>query len=568
MIAVPPSRFIYETGQRGIIFFEDNIETLFLTSSFKGDADNFGWLVPTPNKPEVTKGSMELFTALNDLTKLERDATKSINLGGPSFGLLEATGGIDVLEQKKIDYYDITVLASDDKNALIDWLNKNGYRFPEAYSYVLDSYISNKWVFTAVKISQNIDPKIIAQNIWDGSLTPLKFTFQTNKPVYPLKISSIVSDPEKIDPSAPHDANTPFYFDSKFGKAAKTPAKSELHAANIGNVNIDEGTVEFWVKHWLEGGYYNGHLISIYNVAGLEKLFLGGGHKFPLTLRIAKDDVNSKVWTAGDNLNLADREVFVAVSWKKGEQPKFYIDGELLPIISSNEMRNPRYTGASSNFQNDILYLGQSKFIYSPSAASGLDEVKFSSVARTDQEILDDYNSGKAFTSDSSTKLLAHFDENLSYLWNNSKNNYFYFNTNTITPPVPVIQNHQVYKPAQVGIELYIFTKDKEQSLPGFETTYANWVTREKIEKLAFDAKGESVVKVNNKKYYLTKLTRQMSYSDMSDDLFFRDADQNSVGSSAGNSKTIFYILIVISLIITIAIAIIIIKLFNRDKTG
>lgn len=569
MIAVPPGRFIYETGQRGVIFFEDNVETLFLTSSFKGDAEHFGWLVPTPTKPEVAKGSLELFTALNDLTKLERDVTRSPALGVSPFSFMDATGGVSVLEQKKIDYYDITVLAADDKNALVDWLNNNGYRFPETYSYILDGYIANKWVFTAVKIRQDVDANTLKQNIWDGSLTPLKFTFSTSKPVYPLKISSVVLDPEKVDP------NKPNFIDGKVGRAIKLDKGGKL-SINYANSDLNRGTIEMWVKSEQLNANIASQFLSIFDNLNRERLFFSGGSG-QISLRLLKENGRTAAWSAGSNLSLTDRWIYLAVSWQPGENPKFYLDGQEILVASSNEFILDRGIAPSqgANYppgfnvtsQIDTIYFGQNGIFISPNSTILLDEVRISSGVRTGQEISDNYNdgSGKKMVSDENTWMNASFENGLEIMVNNRPGRMISYMPGSFSQPAAPIYNYKNYKPSQVGIELYIFTKDKEQSLPGFDTVYANWVSRDQIEKLAYDSKGEPVVKAKNKKYYLTKLTRQMKYSDMSDDLFFRDAEKNSADAAAGNSRAAFFILMGLSSLIIIAIGVIIIKLFNRD---
>ncbi len=51
-------------------------------------------------------------------------------------------GGVDVLEQKEIDFYDITILKATDSTELMNWLNNNEYRVPENTKPLLDKYVS------------------------------------------------------------------------------------------------------------------------------------------------------------------------------------------------------------------------------------------------------------------------------------------------------------------------------------------------------------------------------------------------------------------------------------------
>ncbi|MBI4709254.1 MAG: hypothetical protein HY764_03570, partial [Candidatus Portnoybacteria bacterium] len=45
---MPPDVYMYETDQRAVIFYENNVETLILSTTFRGSAKDFGWVVPVP----------------------------------------------------------------------------------------------------------------------------------------------------------------------------------------------------------------------------------------------------------------------------------------------------------------------------------------------------------------------------------------------------------------------------------------------------------------------------------------------------------------------------------------
>ena len=166
---------------------------MILSTTFSGDAKNFAWIIPTPTQPNVEKGSYELFGALEDLTRIgeERDYGYS-GIGSGSAPMAVEKQAVTVLEQKKVDIYDITVLKSTDENALYDWLKKNGYQYPADGKYILDDYIQNDWIFTAVKVdTENL--KVANSQLREGTANPLKLTFTSSKIVYPLKISSVTA---------------------------------------------------------------------------------------------------------------------------------------------------------------------------------------------------------------------------------------------------------------------------------------------------------------------------------------------------------------------------------------
>ncbi len=187
----PDNNYIYETGQKGAIYYKNKEETLVLSTSYEGDAKDFSWIIPTPTQPDVTKVSKDIFTNLSKLTELEVNKSAPSSLGGA--GMLEtAVGEVQVLEEKQIGYYDVTVIKSTDENALYDWFKENGYQYPEDGKYILDDYVRLGWIFTAVKITEDAQSNSsIQEKINSGQVAPLKLVFSSDNIVFPLKISGI-----------------------------------------------------------------------------------------------------------------------------------------------------------------------------------------------------------------------------------------------------------------------------------------------------------------------------------------------------------------------------------------
>ncbi|GAI49138.1 unnamed protein product, partial [marine sediment metagenome] len=86
--------------------------------------------------------------------------------------------------------YDVAILAAEDPAALVDWLNSNGYSFPEAGEGILNEYISRQWYFVASKISTGEE----ATGLAEGTIEPLVLSFRSDRIVYPLRITSLSSD--------------------------------------------------------------------------------------------------------------------------------------------------------------------------------------------------------------------------------------------------------------------------------------------------------------------------------------------------------------------------------------
>jgi hypothetical protein len=189
MVIYPPTKPVYETGQKAVIWWDGKKETLVLSTTFKGDAEDFAWVIPVPSKPEVTSGKDELFTSLDTLTRPKVQESYA-----PAYGGLQMIGDtvsrspVTVIETKQVDIYDVTVLEATGGKALREWLTKNGYDYPTNRDFLLQYYINKNWYFVAAKVSTEA-LGYVGSTLKEGHANPLTITFDSAGIVYPLKIS-------------------------------------------------------------------------------------------------------------------------------------------------------------------------------------------------------------------------------------------------------------------------------------------------------------------------------------------------------------------------------------------
>ena len=100
---------------------------------------------------------------------------------------------ITVLQRKVVGIFDTTTIASDDATALQKWLTENGYSVPTNAGPVIADYVKGGWVFVATKIRRD-------ETVPD-TLTPhpLSFTFKTDKPVYPMRLTGLANGTLSVD---------------------------------------------------------------------------------------------------------------------------------------------------------------------------------------------------------------------------------------------------------------------------------------------------------------------------------------------------------------------------------
>ncbi len=131
-------RDIAEPEQRAAIFFHQGMEELFLSVSYRGAVDEFAWLVPTPEPPEIEGSDAVLFLALSAFSPSVTDGGLNRLSGWQSEGENE---GVEVIEERSVGAYDLTVVRADDAEDLGSWLEERGFTHDEKAEEVLEEYI-------------------------------------------------------------------------------------------------------------------------------------------------------------------------------------------------------------------------------------------------------------------------------------------------------------------------------------------------------------------------------------------------------------------------------------------
>ncbi len=195
-------RDLYESAQKAVILYGNGTEHLILSVSFEGDAEDFAWVIPVPAKPEIAVTDPDLFWELSDFTFTEvpKNGGGFGCLGGATEGDTEEEG-VDVIEEQVVGPYATAILSATNATALADWLNANGYVFPEEGEETVSEYIEKEWYFVATKINAIVgiglagyEEKVeeeAAEALAEGAIEPIILSFASDEIVYPLRITSL-----------------------------------------------------------------------------------------------------------------------------------------------------------------------------------------------------------------------------------------------------------------------------------------------------------------------------------------------------------------------------------------
>lgn len=100
---------------------------------------------------------------------------------------------ISILDRKIVGIFETTTISSRDPGALQTWLSQNGYAVPTNAEPVIANYVKDGWIFVAMKVRRDNDAP-------DTSTPhPLSFTFRTDKPVYPMRLTGLNNPPLSVD---------------------------------------------------------------------------------------------------------------------------------------------------------------------------------------------------------------------------------------------------------------------------------------------------------------------------------------------------------------------------------
>ncbi|MEZ4221314.1 MAG: DUF2330 domain-containing protein [Polyangiaceae bacterium] len=240
-----------------ILFDEGKHREHFIRDvTFNAAGETFGFVVPTPSRPQVDKVKKSPFAALRRSFPFRRRPMPSgAGFGsGKGRGIGLGGGGVTVLEQKKVGSFTAFVLAATDEKALSAWLAKNKLvSTPEADTW-LAHYVKMKFFYVALRYDG--DKKGAAAP--DIRAETMRISFDAPVPYYPY-----------FEPSQPKGVSQ---SDSRMLELWVASAHAAVPVAAK-----REGERVTWVKPMAEGDQHLNARESLALALGDEKKWLPEG---------------------------------------------------------------------------------------------------------------------------------------------------------------------------------------------------------------------------------------------------------------------------------------------------
>ena len=145
----------------------------------------------------------------------------------PCLNRAKSQADVEVMKSEQVGIYDVQVIKSDSENAIVEWLNENGFVYittdkllesgagelkgvsAELYDIknlhqadlyaddvtVFKDYIVKQWCFVVAKIRPDAELNKVESR---GMVAPLVLKFKTEKAIYPLALTSLVGQDTEV----------------------------------------------------------------------------------------------------------------------------------------------------------------------------------------------------------------------------------------------------------------------------------------------------------------------------------------------------------------------------------
>ena len=188
-----PGTEVNVNQETAIVRWDGDREEIVMQLDMISDALETGLVVPTPNPASVSAGDAatfdEILAEIRPREEIEYDWWGSNPFASDTAG---APGGSapEVLDRVQLGPIEATTLAASDAEGLTAWLDENGYALSPAVTEELGPYIADGWSFVAIKLTGDIP--------FEGELDPIRFTFESESLVYPMRMSRAADSEQNV----------------------------------------------------------------------------------------------------------------------------------------------------------------------------------------------------------------------------------------------------------------------------------------------------------------------------------------------------------------------------------
>jgi len=177
---------------------EANQVTAMVRIQYSGNAEDFSWVVPVPNTPEISIGSDTTFNELDFATqpqftlRTEGQVCEQDQLFIPETAPFPVAviadsdaDGVVVEEQLTVGPFDIEIVSSDNPDDLSIWLADNDYLETDNGTALIAPYVNEGMKFVAVRLRSGES---------SGSIQPIVLQYESERPEVPIRLTAVAAE--------------------------------------------------------------------------------------------------------------------------------------------------------------------------------------------------------------------------------------------------------------------------------------------------------------------------------------------------------------------------------------
>ncbi|UQW99740.1 DUF2330 domain-containing protein [Streptomyces sp. RerS4] len=192
--------------ETSVVRWDGRTEEIVMRFTVGGDALRAAWIMPVPGRASVELGDPALFSQLAELIRPERrvrtyfwprnndwpfSAAGVDGAGAMAPGA--AAPSVGVVGRERLGDFDVARLTATDPDALRTWLEDNGFRLPDRLAVELRPYVDSGWEYVAVRLAPREPGRPLR-----GELDPLRIRFDSDRLVYPMRLSRLARTPQSL----------------------------------------------------------------------------------------------------------------------------------------------------------------------------------------------------------------------------------------------------------------------------------------------------------------------------------------------------------------------------------
>lgn len=189
---------INQAAEQIVFSQEDDHVTAMVRIVYSGNAEDFSWVVPVPDTPEISLGANATFAELDFATRpqfflrqegnvceSEQFIALPENVSAADSGNDESDEGVTIEEQLTVGPFDIDIVSSDNADDMSIWLQDNNYLLTDRGRDLIEPYVLAGMKFVALKLRSGES---------SGSIQPLIMRYPSVKPMVPIRLTAVAAE--------------------------------------------------------------------------------------------------------------------------------------------------------------------------------------------------------------------------------------------------------------------------------------------------------------------------------------------------------------------------------------